>query len=140
MKCSWFLACVCFVVFVGIDAANALQPPDYRNYCVKYQPNTNVQSCESKQQAARKRLTSGVYDKSVTGTCADQYGYWDRGTVLTDWVKADQCAKKEQRRVDEEQEMRAAADRDNAAAKYLDGAAETDREYRERVRRNSDKP
>lgn len=130
MKFSELIACVCFVVFIGVNAANALQPPDYRNYCVKYEPRTNVQSCVSKQEAARKRLTSRIYQKSVVETCADQYEYADRGTVLTDWVKADQCAKQEQRRVDEEREIRAAGDRDNAVTRYLDGAAKTEhREY-----------
>lgn len=97
---------------------------DHRGFCKKFYPGTRLEDCIYKQEAAMKRLNSGVYDKFVVETCKDTAKRVDRVAYYTDFIEADFCAKNEQRRLDEQEQLRAEAARDRAAARYYNEAAD----------------
>ena len=66
----------------------------------------------------------------MTNTCKQQNKILDRKAVYYNYVGANSCAKSEQKRIDQEEEMRASAARDRAAGNYLNEAAKTERIYR----------
>ncbi len=63
-------------------------------------------NCIAQQDAAQKRLSGRTYSKSVVETCIDANRLVDRKAVNINYVGANTCAKEEQRRLDEQYEMR----------------------------------
>ena len=100
------------------------QAADHRGFCKKFYPGIRLEDCIYSQEAAMKRLNSGIYDKFVVESCRDTAKRVDRLAYYTNFVAADVCAKDEQRRLDEQEQLRAEAARDRAAARYLDEKVE----------------
>ena len=115
------------ILMVLVSVATAAYGADNRGLCEKYYHNYTLDSCVTWQEAAEKRIESGVYSKNVVESCIQTAKRVDRIAVYYDFVAADTCAKKEQRRLDEQEALRAEAARDRAAADYLQEKTERER-------------
>lgn len=105
---------------------------DNRNLCKKFYRHQDLYDCIARNDAALEILNSGVYYDSIVERCKSTTKRKDRVSFHYDYVAAEMCAVKEQKRVVDEERSRAAAARDRSAAEYLDEAAKTQRIYRRR--------
>ena len=117
------------IFFIGIAVqVNA----DTRNLCKKFFRHQNLYDCIARNDAALDILNSGVYYDSIVERCKLTTRRKTRVSFNYDYVAAERCAAKEQKRVVAEERARAAAARDRSASEYLDEAAKTERAYRKK--------
>lgn len=121
---------IIFTIFVFPGTAIA---ENHRSFCLRYYPGVNLSDCIYYQEAAANRMRSNIYDNFVVRTCLDQGKRVDRIASYTDYVFADECAKTEQRRLDEQEAIRASAARDRAAAELYYEKTRTEREYKRKL-------
>lgn len=117
------------IVYILIFAGSS-QATEIRNMCRNFFPQMNINTCMTRQEAARSRMAGDTYYEQVVDACQAKHKIKFGVTYYTDFLNAEKCAIKEQRRLDKEEEMRANAARDRAMSRYFDEAAKTERSFR----------
>lgn len=122
-----------FIVLVLLSFSGNAVAGNNRSFCKKFYPGANLSYCTYQQEAAMNRMISGIYDDFVTRSCLEKGRRVDRVATYTDYIVADECAMIEQRRLDEEEALRASAARDRAAAELYKEKAKAEREDRMKI-------
>ncbi len=117
------------MVWIAVFATSS-QATEIRNMCRNFFAQMNINTCMTRQEAARSRMAGDTYYENVVDACTAKHKIKFGVTYYTDFLNAEKCAIKEQRRLDQEEEMRANAARDRAMSRYFDEAAKTERSYR----------
>ncbi len=124
---------LCFFSFISILVfCSQAHASDARQVCKNYYWKMHLGACMSRYDAAFKRLNDNTFYKSVSESCIDNTRLVDRLAHLNDYIGAEKCAVREQRRIEEQEERQAAAARDRAASEYLNEASKTERAYRKK--------
>jgi hypothetical protein len=85
------------LIFVFVASGQVLAGAS-RSTCKKFFPQMNLSRCEVKQDAAQRKIKSGVYDRKIVQMCIDSNKLVDRKSVYIDYIGTERCAAEEQAR------------------------------------------